>query len=125
MSVTTAADAAYVDAARLVSRALAGLSKHETARAGNYFGMAGMAVALVATIVLAAHNGMNALGVILLIIAVVIGAVMVLTRARGVGRPGIPELIPLFHSFVGLAAVLVGWDGYLSVEHKPFGAEAL
>jgi NAD(P) transhydrogenase subunit beta len=37
---------------------------------------------------------------------------------------GMPELIALFHSFVGLAAVLVGWDGYLSVEHQPLGAEA-
>jgi NAD(P) transhydrogenase subunit beta len=124
-TVSTAADAAYIVAALLFIRALAGLSKHETARAGNYFGMAGMAVALVATIVLAAHNGISALGVILLIIAVVIGAVIGLYRARVVEMTGMPELIALFHSFVGLAAVLVGWDGYLSVEHKPHGLEAL
>ncbi len=66
----TAADAAYIVAALLFIRALAGLSKHETAKAGNGFGIAGMAVALVATIVLAAHNGINALGVVLLIVAV-------------------------------------------------------
>lgn len=125
MSVNTAADAAYIVAALLFIRALAGLSKHETARAGNYFGMAGMAVALVATIVLAAHNGISTLGVILLIVAVVIGAMIGLYRARVVEMTGMPELIALFHSFVGLAAVLVGWDGYLSVEDKPFGSEAL
>ena len=53
MSVETAADAAYIVAALLFIRALAGLSQHETAKAGNDFGIAGMAVALVATVVLA------------------------------------------------------------------------
>ena len=124
MRISIAADAAYIVAALLFIRALAGLSRHETARAGNYFGMGGMVLALVATIVLAAHNGMSALGVILLVVAVAIGAVIGLYRARVVEMTGMPELIALFHSFVGLAAVLVGWDGYLSVEHKPFGAEA-
>jgi H+-translocating NAD(P) transhydrogenase subunit beta len=124
ITVSTAADAAYIVAALLFIRALAGLSKHETARAGNYFGMGGMAVALIATIVLAAHNGISTLGVILLIVAMATGALIGLYRARVVEMTGMPELIALFHSFVGLAAVLVGWDGYLSVEHNPFGAEA-
>jgi NAD(P) transhydrogenase subunit beta len=125
MSVNTAASAAYLVAALLFIRALAGLSKHETANAGNYFGIAGMAVALVATVVLAAHDHISSLGVVLLIIAVLAGATIGLYRARVVEMTGMPELIALFHSFVGLAAVLVGWDGYLSVERKPFGAEAL
>ncbi len=125
MTVNSAADAAYLVAALLFIRALAGLSRHETARAGNYFGMAGMAVALVATIVLAAHNGINTLGVVLLIAAVTIGACIGLYRARVVEMTGMPELIALFHSFVGLAAVLVGWNGYLSVERRPYGIEAL
>ena len=51
MSVETAAQAAYIVAALLFIAALAGLSKHETAKVGNRFGIAGMAVALVATIV--------------------------------------------------------------------------
>jgi NAD(P) transhydrogenase subunit beta len=123
--VNTAADAAYLLAALLFIRALAGLSKHETASAGNYFGIAGMAVALIATVVLAAHDRIDALGLVLLIVAVVIGAAIGLYRARVVEMTGMPELIALFHSFVGLAAVLVGWDGYLSVERKPFGVEAL
>jgi H+-translocating NAD(P) transhydrogenase subunit beta len=125
MSVTSAASAAYLVAALLFIRALAGLSKHETAKAGNYFGIAGMAVALVATVVLAAHDHISTLGVVLLIVAVFAGATIGLYRARVVAMTGMPELIALFHSFVGLAAVLVGWDGYLSVERKPFGAEAL
>ena len=125
MNVTTAADAAYIVAALLFIRALAGLSRHETAKAGNGFGMAGMAVALAATVVLAAHSGINALGVVLLVVAVAVGAAIGLGRARAVEMTGMPELIALFHSFVGLAAVLVGWDGYLSVEHRPFGTEAL
>jgi NAD(P) transhydrogenase subunit beta len=125
MSVGTAADAAYIVAALLFIRALAGLSHHESAKAGNGFGIAGMAVALVATVVLAAHNGISSLGVVLLIIAVLAGAAIGLYRARVVEMTGMPELIALFHSFVGLAAVLVGWNGYLSVERRPRGAEAL
>jgi H+-translocating NAD(P) transhydrogenase subunit beta len=125
VSVNTAAAAAYLVAALLFIRALAGLSKHETAKAGNNFGIAGMAVALVATVVLAAHDGISSLGVVLLIIAVLAGATIGLYRARVVEMTGMPELIALFHSFVGLAAVLVGWDGYLSVERKPYSLEAL
>jgi H+-translocating NAD(P) transhydrogenase subunit beta len=125
LSINNLAYAAYIVAALLFIRALAGLSRHETARAGNYFGMAGMALALVATVVLAAHNGMSALGVVLLILAVGCGAAIGLYRAKVVEMTGMPELIALFHSFVGLAAVLVGWDGYLSVEDKPFSVTAL
>ena len=46
----------------------------------------------------------------------VIGAAIGLYRAARVPMTGMPELIALFHSFVGLAAVLVGWNGYLEVE---------
>jgi NAD(P) transhydrogenase subunit beta len=52
----------------------------------------------------------------LLIGAMVIGAAIGLYRAARVPMTGMPELIALFHSFVGLAAVLVGWNGYLEVE---------
>ena len=52
----------------------------------------------------------------LLIAAVLIGAAVGLFRASRVAMTGMPELIALFHSFVGLAAVLVGWNGYLEVE---------
>jgi len=125
VSVGTATTAAYIVAALLFIRALAGLSHHESANAGNYFGIAGMGVALVATIVLAAHDQISGVGVALLIVMMVVGAAIGLYRARVVEMTGMPELIALFHSFVGLAAVLVGWNGFLTVERKPFGAEAL
>ena len=54
----------------------------------------------------------------------VVGAAIGLWRARVVEMTGMPELIALLHSFVGLAAVLVGWNGYLHVEADPDGAEA-
>ena len=116
MTAESVASAAYIVAALLFILALAGLSRHETARSGNVFGITGMALALVATLVLALDRGMNAVGVVLLIVAVVIGAVIGVIRANRVAMTGMPELIALFHSFVGLAAVLVGWNGYLEVE---------
>src|SRR5690349_1195427 len=119
MSVTSAASAAYLVAALLFILALAGLSKHETARSGNAFGIAGMTLALVATLVLAFARGMTVIGAVLLFVAVAIGAVIGVFRANRVAMTGMPELIALFHSFVGLAAVLVGWNGYLEVEARP------
>jgi proton-translocating NAD(P)+ transhydrogenase subunit beta len=116
MTAQTAASAAYIVAALLFILALAGLSRHETARFGNTFGIAGMAIALVATLVLAISGGFDALQLGLLIGAVLIGAAVGLYRAARVPMTGMPELIALFHSFVGLAAVLVGWNGYLEVE---------
>src|SRR6476659_1513006 len=124
MTAQAAASAAYIVAALLFILALAGLSRHETARAGNTFGIAGMAIALVATLVLVLSGGFTALQVGLLIGAVLIGAAIGLYRAARVPMTGMPELIALFHSFVGLAAVLVGWNGYLEVEARPL-AEAI
>ncbi len=124
MSADIAAQAAYIVAALLFILALAGLSKHETAKAGNSFGIAGMAVALVATIVLAIDLDIEGVGLGLLIGATVIGAAIGLHRARVVEMTGMPELIALLHSFVGLAAVLVGWNGYLHVEAHLDGEEA-
>src|SRR6476646_10298307 len=123
-TLETTATAAYVVAALLFILALAGLSKHETSRHGNTFGMAGMAVALVATIALALDRRIEPLGLGLLVGAMAIGAAIGLWRARVVEMTGMPELIALLHSFVGLAAVLVGWNGYLHVEGDAAGAEA-
>ncbi len=117
MTAETVAQAAYIVAALLFILALAGLSKHETSRQGIVFGIGGMAIALAATIGLATRH-IAAAGATLLVIAVVIGAAIGLWRARVVEMTGMPELIALLHSFVGLAAVLVGWDGYYSVESK-------
>ncbi len=124
MSVNISAQAAYIVAALLFILALAGLSRHETARDGNSFGIAGMVVALAATIALAVHAHIQGAGLALLIAATAVGAAIGLYRARIVEMTGMPELIALLHSFVGLAAVLVGWNGYLRVEAEPGGAQA-
>jgi NAD(P) transhydrogenase subunit beta len=115
VTATTAASAAYIVAGLLFILSLAGLSRHETAKAGNAFGMAGMAIALAATVGLASRS-ISAAGLTLMVVAIVIGAAIGLWRARRVEMTGMPELIAILHSFVGLAAVLVGWNGYLSVE---------
>src|SRR3954451_19132661 len=117
MNAQTIAQGAYIVAAVLFILSLAGLSKHETSRQGIVFGIAGMAIALAATIGKVTQH-IAAVGVTLLVIAVVIGAVIGLWRARVVEMTGMPELIAALHSFVGLGAVLVGWDGYYGVEDK-------
>ncbi|HEV7725608.1 MAG TPA: NAD(P)(+) transhydrogenase (Re/Si-specific) subunit beta, partial [Modestobacter sp.] len=117
MTAENAVRAASIVAALLFILSLAGLSRHETAKAGNAFGMAGMAIALAATIGLASRRS-SATGIALIVVAMVIGAAIGIWRARRVEMTGMPELIAVLHSFVGLAAVLVGWNGYLSVEAR-------
>ena len=123
-STVTTSYAAYLVAALLFVVALAGLSRHETARIGNTVGMVGMAVAIAATLGLAVQRDIERTGFVLLGGAMVIGGVIGLWRARVVQMTGMPELIALLHSFVGAAAVLVGWNGYLRVESHPDGQEA-
>ena len=115
------ATAAYIVAALLFILALAGLSKQESARRGIVYGIAGMTIALVATLVLVVASGVlltsgAALGLTLLVVATLVGGAIGLWRARVVEMTGMPELIALLHSFVGLAAVLVGWNGHLYAE---------
>ncbi|WP_186315682.1 Re/Si-specific NAD(P)(+) transhydrogenase subunit beta [Catellatospora sichuanensis] len=116
MTAITAVQAAYIVAALLFVLSLAGLSKHETARAGVVYGICGMTVALAATIALATRS-ISAAGAALLVLAMLIGGGIGLWRARVVQMTGMPELIAILHSLVGLAAVLVGWNGFLEVEH--------
>ncbi len=73
MGIVSASVAAYLVAALLFVLALAGLSRHESARRGNGFGIAGMAVALVATVLLAVDGGIDTLGAVLVVVAVVLG----------------------------------------------------
>lgn len=114
------AGAAYIVAALLFIMSLAGLSRHESSRAGVTYGMVGMAIALVATIWVTLQGAWGQsqaiVGLVLLLVAMLVGAVIGLWRARSVEMTGMPELIALLHSFVGLAAVLVGWNGHL---HAP------
>ncbi len=122
MDSQSIATAAYIVASLLFILSLAGLSKHETARNGIVFGIAGMTIALLATFIAVADVA-DTTSLVMLVVAVVIGASIGLWRARIVEMTGMPELIALLHSFVGLAAVLVGWNGYL--EHRPFALESL
>ncbi|GAA2083348.1 Re/Si-specific NAD(P)(+) transhydrogenase subunit beta [Aeromicrobium tamlense] len=118
MTASSLANAAYLVAALLFILSLAGLSKHETARRGVVFGISGMTIALAATFVLVVDNEPG-IGLALLIVAMAIGAAIGLWRAKIVEMTGMPELIALLHSFVGLAAVLVGWNGYLGYRDLP------
>ncbi len=111
MTAQAAAQAAYIIAALLFILSLAGLSRHETSRGGVAFGIVGMTIALAATIGLATQR-IDAVGLVLIVVAMLIGAVLGILRARSVEMTGMPELIAILHSFVGLAAVLVGWNGY-------------
>lgn len=118
MSALAIANAAYIAAALLFIMSLAGLSKHETGKVGIRYGIAGMAIAMLATIWLSLtgeQSAANQSALILLVAALVAGAAIGLYRAKVVEMTGMPELIALFHSFVGLTAVLVGWNGALHV----------
>ncbi|MDU8924427.1 Re/Si-specific NAD(P)(+) transhydrogenase subunit beta [Pasteurellaceae bacterium LIM206] len=99
--------AAYILAALLFIMSLAGLSKHETAKAGCWYGIVGMAIALVATIF-----GPHTEGQFWILIAMAIGAVIGIHRALKVEMTEMPELVAILHSFVGLAAVLVGFNSF-------------
>ncbi|SEI83251.1 Re/Si-specific NAD(P)(+) transhydrogenase subunit beta [Demequina mangrovi] len=118
MTLVSLAQATYVVAAVLFILSLAGLSKQETARRGNILGMAGMVLALAATVVLSLDNSERPVLVTALLIAMVfaIGAGVGVWRARTVEMTQMPELIAMLHSFVGLAAVLVGFNSHLTEE---------
>ncbi|ATZ94545.1 MULTISPECIES: Re/Si-specific NAD(P)(+) transhydrogenase subunit beta [Dickeya] len=100
--------AAYIVAAILFIFSLAGLSKHETSRQGNIFGISGMTIALLATIL-----GPNAGNVGWIIAAMVIGGAIGVHLARKVEMTEMPELVAILHSFVGFAAVLVGFNSFI------------
>jgi len=108
--------AAYILAAVLFVLSLAGLSKHETAKEGNRFGVLGMAIALVATVWGVLAHSPHALSTLLyIVVAMAIGASIGLWRARVVEMTQMPQLVAMLHSFVGLAAVLVGFNSQLTV----------
>ncbi|MEU4173172.1 Re/Si-specific NAD(P)(+) transhydrogenase subunit beta [Streptomyces sp. NPDC026665] len=115
MNATTTVQAANIVAALLFVLSLAGLSQHRTSRSGIVFGVSGMTLALGVAAWAAAHD-ISAAATTAVVLAIVIGAVIGLRRARTVEMTGIPELIAILHSFVGLAAVLIGWNSYHAVE---------
>jgi H+-translocating NAD(P) transhydrogenase subunit beta len=102
--------ASYIIAAVFFILSLAGLSKQETAKRGNWFGIIGMAVALGATIL-----NPSTTGVAWIILAMVIGAAIGIRLALKVEMTQMPELVAILHSFVGLAAVLVGFNSFIDL----------
>ena len=112
------ADAAYLGAIILFILALGGLSNQETARRGNFYGMLGMAIALIAAV--AGIKGNYAVLVGTLSLGGVVGFVL----ARRVQMTQMPELVAILHSLVGLAAALVGYATYLDPDGQHYqGAE--
>jgi NAD(P) transhydrogenase subunit beta len=111
--------AAYVIAGVLFILSLAGLAHQKSAKAGNMAGKIGMALALAATVLLALLNSEQAVAVTAALIAgaLLIGAVIGTIAARRVEMTQMPQMIAILHSFVGLAAVLVGFNSYLTEEH--------
>ncbi|MCS4533780.1 Re/Si-specific NAD(P)(+) transhydrogenase subunit beta [Neisseria montereyensis] len=112
--------AAYIVAAIFFIFSLAGLSKQETAKNGCYSGMIGMAIALIATIF-----GDNTAGFGWIIIAMIIGGAAGIYKARKVEMTEMPELIALLHSFVGLAAVLVGFSSFIEPGDVSYDMETI
>ncbi|MGY2575368.1 Re/Si-specific NAD(P)(+) transhydrogenase subunit beta [Vibrio sp. C8] len=110
--------AAYIVAALFFIMSLAGLSKQQSARAGNYYGITGMAIALIATIF-----SPNAEGTTWVIIAMVIGGGIGIHFAKKVEMTEMPELVAILHSFVGMAAVLVGYNSFLDAPEVATHAE--
>ncbi|WOP17446.1 Re/Si-specific NAD(P)(+) transhydrogenase subunit beta [Raineyella sp. LH-20] len=118
MQLTSMVPAAYIIAAVLFILALAGLSRHETARLGNVAGMLGMFIALGGVITQAVTTAPRGFMITAALIgsAMLIGAVIGTWRAWTVEMTGMPQLIAMLHSFVGLAAVLVGFNSFLEVD---------
>ncbi|GEL98109.1 Re/Si-specific NAD(P)(+) transhydrogenase subunit beta [Cellulomonas terrae] len=119
--LTSVAQAVYLAAAVLFILSLAGLSKQETARRGNLAGMVGMALALVATVALALEGSERPVEVTasLILVVFLVGATVGTWQARRVEMTQMPELIAILHSFVGLAAVLVGYNSFLTEPSDP------
>jgi NAD(P) transhydrogenase subunit beta len=103
--------ASYIIAAVFFILSLAGLSKQETAKNGNLFGIIGMAIALIATILNPATSGVE-----WIILAMVIGGSIGIRLALKVEMTEMPELVAILHSFVGLAAVLVGFNSFIDIQ---------
>jgi len=107
----------YIVSGLLFILALAGLAQHETAKRGNAFGVLGMALALIATIVSLVKGtdgrpGADWIALVMLVVAVAIGAGIGVIKALRVQMTGMPELVAQLHSFVGAAAVLVGFNSF-------------
>ena len=109
---------AYIGASILFILALGGLSNQETARKGNYYGITGMAIALLATII-----GIVTENYLLMLACIAIGGGIGFILAKKVEMTQMPELVAILHSLVGLAAVIVGFGTFLDHTTEYTGAE--
>ncbi|MGA8205255.1 MAG: Re/Si-specific NAD(P)(+) transhydrogenase subunit beta [Woeseiaceae bacterium] len=98
----------YIAATVLFILALGGLSNQETARRGNWYGITGMAIALVATVL-----GVVSRHYTILLVALALGGSVGIVLARRVQMTQMPELVAILHSLVGLAAVAVGFANFM------------
>ena len=108
----------YIIATILFILALGGLSNQETARRGNWYGIIGMTIALIATIL-----GVVTAQYTVLLIALLIGGSIGLFAAKRVQMTQMPELVAILHSLVGIAAVAVGYVNFMDPAHHLVGVE--
>ncbi|SOY60721.1 Re/Si-specific NAD(P)(+) transhydrogenase subunit beta [Cupriavidus taiwanensis] len=99
---------AYLAAGALFILSLSGLSHPATARRGNMLGIAGMVIAVLTTVLAGSPDG-----IAIIIVAMVVGGIAGAMLAKRVEMTQMPQLVAVLHSFVGLAAVLVGYANYL------------
>jgi NAD(P) transhydrogenase subunit beta len=110
--------AAYLFASILFILSLGGLSSQESAKRGVFYGIIGMIVAIIATVL-----GQGVSGHVYIISAIAVASIIGLMLARKVEMTAMPQLVAILHSFVGLAAVLVGFGSYLDPKsHELVGA---
>jgi NAD(P) transhydrogenase subunit beta len=108
----------YIVATILFIFSLSGLSNQETARRGNYYGMLGMAIAIIATALSASVTSYA-----ILVIALLIGGTIGAKAALKVEMTQMPELVAIMHSLVGMAAVLVGYANFMDSSLNLSGVE--
>jgi len=108
----------YIIATILFILALGGLSNQETARRGNWYGIIGMAIALIATIL-----GVVTAQYAVLLVALLIGGSIGLIAASRVQMTQMPELVAILHSLVGVAAVAVGYVNFMDPTQHLVGVE--
>jgi len=108
----------YLASAVLFILALGGLSTNDTARRGNLFGMIGMAIAVLVTVIAFVNRNFEVL-VALMVAGGAIGFVL----SRRVQMTQMPELVAILHSLVGLAAVLIGFATFLDPAIEYVGVE--
>ena len=111
--------AAYLVSGIFFVLSLGGLSKQESARKGNLYGVLGMALAILATFLrLTLNEEAGVINFQFLIPLMIGGAVIGSVLAKRVEMTSMPELVAILHSFVGLAAVLVGMASFLDPSHE-------